>query len=213
MEEVHGKLVEVASFINEYQRTAEDNNRLMQLQNLIEGNVSILEPTRRILREISVKVKEVGIPDDYHARAAFIFNDCLIFAKTSSFHKKYQFSFSLPFHSTKVVQPSTSRTIRLSGNNGDNEAICIEILFENDGERTQILSLLETLLPENKVHVDRHVHQNAVFLALVSIAESENRSCESTDSRDILWSRTCHDIRSYTMTTCRSTTSSISLSE
>ncbi|KAF2075508.1 hypothetical protein CYY_003200 [Polysphondylium violaceum] len=154
LEAVHSKLVEVAAFVNEFHHITEGNERLLELQNIIEGApFNIIESTRKILKEATVKMKEFE-KDDYHTRFIFIFNDTIVFTKYSSFTKKYHFSFNLPYHSSRVTPSIKDRSFHLSGTNKEGVAINLELQCEDEQEKDTISNLLIDLMATGKKHFE-----------------------------------------------------------
>ncbi|EGC28731.1 hypothetical protein DICPUDRAFT_85191, partial [Dictyostelium purpureum] len=164
LQEVHGKLVEVAEFVNQCQHTKENNDRLLEIQNMIEGApFTILESTRKILKESWVRIKE-GKSDDSHSRYVLLFNDNIMFTKNSSFTKKYQFSFCLPYHSTKIQTSVKPLSLLLSGTNSDNINISIEMIFQEQQEKDEVYQLLLDLIEKGKRTLETLKSRSSVLI-------------------------------------------------
>ncbi|KYQ96825.1 pleckstrin (PH) domain-containing protein [Tieghemostelium lacteum] len=150
LQQVYDKLVEVAEFVNEFQKISEKNDRLLELQNQIDGApFTILESTRKILSEVQIKMKEAS-KEDYHNRYMFIFNDLMVFCKLSTFSRKFNYSFQLSYQDLKVLPSIREKSILMSGQGHENESVNIEIQFETEQEKDTITNMIFDLLSENK---------------------------------------------------------------
>ena len=74
------KIEEVVSYVNDRKRLAENLQKILDVQDQIESNVelSLVEPSRRFVREGSLNVVENG---RVRERNTFVFNDLIVLTK------------------------------------------------------------------------------------------------------------------------------------
>jgi len=148
-----GKIEEVVAYVNERKRLAENLQKILDVQNLIESNeeLNLVSPTRRFVKEGALVVIEKG---KRHERNAYLFNDLIVLTKPATKTMmgstvKDQFRAQLSLNQARIVDVADTDEIKFACElrplNADSKIV---IVFPTNEEKNKWVKDIKTLVKE-----------------------------------------------------------------